>query len=143
MININEWHCGHILSRKESGTRKPENLRPVCRDCNLNMGTTHMDEYILIKNMPGKKNIDENDPFIQFFRQAANLVAITNERLNRLQEQRVLTMTEVKKYRTEITSSKRSLSARVSVMINLAQYEQRIPALLEAFEESKRAMGDK
>ena len=45
-IKINDFEAGHILSEFNGGTNEISNFRPICRSCNLSMGTTHMEEYI-------------------------------------------------------------------------------------------------
>jgi len=40
------WECGHIKAEAENGSIHLNNLRPICKSCNLSMGTEHMTEYI-------------------------------------------------------------------------------------------------
>ena len=40
------WECGHIRSEAENGSIHINNLRPICKGCNLSMGTEHMKEFI-------------------------------------------------------------------------------------------------
>lgn len=40
-----EFHCGHILAEKNGGKTNIENLRPICAQCNLSMGTMDMREF--------------------------------------------------------------------------------------------------
>ena len=40
------WECGHIKAEAENGSIHINNLRPICKNCNLSMGTEHMTEYI-------------------------------------------------------------------------------------------------
>jgi len=40
-----EFHCGHIISEKKGGETKVSNLRPICAQCNLSMGTMDMREF--------------------------------------------------------------------------------------------------
>jgi hypothetical protein len=44
-ISINNFDCGHIVSVKDGGTNDINNLEPVCRSCNLHMGTMNMIAY--------------------------------------------------------------------------------------------------
>ena len=37
-----EFHCGHVISEAEGGETTLHNLRPICAQCNLSMGTTNM-----------------------------------------------------------------------------------------------------
>lgn len=41
----NGFHCGHIVSEFNGGKTSIENLRPVCYNCNIIMGTTNWSEY--------------------------------------------------------------------------------------------------
>jgi 5-methylcytosine-specific restriction endonuclease McrA len=40
------FHCGHIVSDKNGGSIKVNNLRPICAECNLSMGSKNMDEFM-------------------------------------------------------------------------------------------------
>ena len=35
----NGFHCGHIISEKNGGITILENLKPICKGCNLEMGS--------------------------------------------------------------------------------------------------------
>jgi len=41
-----EFHCGHIKSEVNGGNTDLKNLRPICAQCNLSMGTMDMKEYM-------------------------------------------------------------------------------------------------
>lgn len=41
------FHCGHVISERNGGKLELNNLRPICQGCNLSMGTTDMNEYII------------------------------------------------------------------------------------------------
>ena len=41
-IDKKNFHAGHIIAASKGGKMEVENLRPVCRDCNLQMRTQHM-----------------------------------------------------------------------------------------------------
>jgi hypothetical protein len=45
-ISMRHFHCGHVVSEKHGGKTTIDNLRPVCANCNLSMGTLNMNEYI-------------------------------------------------------------------------------------------------
>lgn len=45
-ISMRHFHCGHVVSEKHGGKCTIDNLRPVCANCNLSMGTMDMREYI-------------------------------------------------------------------------------------------------
>lgn len=40
-----EFHCGHIVSESTGGKIMVNNLRPICAQCNLSMGTMNMNEF--------------------------------------------------------------------------------------------------
>ena len=41
-----EFHCGHVLAEVHGGSTTVDNLRPVCAQCNLSMGSTNMTEFM-------------------------------------------------------------------------------------------------
>ncbi len=45
-ISQSNFHCGHIISEKNGGKTNLANLKPICAQCNLSMGSTNMDEFI-------------------------------------------------------------------------------------------------
>jgi 5-methylcytosine-specific restriction endonuclease McrA len=40
-----EFHCGHVVAEKSGGQTVVDNLRPICAQCNLSMGTMDMFEF--------------------------------------------------------------------------------------------------
>ena len=38
-------HVGHIISLANGGDNKRQNLKPICEQCNLTMGTKNMNEF--------------------------------------------------------------------------------------------------
>jgi len=50
MIQLREFHVGHIISDKDGGVPEITNLRPICAPCNLSMGSRNMLEYITNHN---------------------------------------------------------------------------------------------
>jgi len=44
-IRMNNFHCGHVQAEANGGTTTVDNLRPICRACNLSMGTENMNEF--------------------------------------------------------------------------------------------------
>jgi hypothetical protein len=44
-ISISNFECGHIVSVRDGGNNDIDNLEPVCRSCNLHMGTMNMISY--------------------------------------------------------------------------------------------------
>ena len=39
------WQCGHIVSEYNGGLTEPCNLRPICKQCNLDMGSKNWNIY--------------------------------------------------------------------------------------------------
>nr|QBK91057.1 MAG: HNH endonuclease [Pithovirus LCPAC202] len=130
-LDYKKWHCGHILSRKEGGRIEKENLHPVCVGCNLGMGVNHMYEYILVNQLPGMGSLDYKDPIVIMLQQVSILIHYSWAKIEDLKNSGYITNTEAKKYREMIVSSKKTLSERIAVMINLRQYEMRIPSLIK------------
>jgi hypothetical protein len=44
-ITCRSFHCGHVIAESKGGNMTINNLRPVCADCNLSMGTRSMNEF--------------------------------------------------------------------------------------------------
>jgi hypothetical protein len=44
-IRMNNFHCGHVIAEANGGLTSVENLRPICKACNLSMGTENLDEF--------------------------------------------------------------------------------------------------
>lgn len=67
-INISNFECGHVISRKNGGPVTLENLRPICSQCNKSMGTNDMDEFISScglwnKDIESEENVDKKYSF--------------------------------------------------------------------------------
>jgi hypothetical protein len=45
-ISFTDFECGHIIAVAHGGETVLSNLAPVCRTCNQDMGTMHMQEWI-------------------------------------------------------------------------------------------------
>jgi hypothetical protein len=45
-ISMRHFHCGHVISEKHGGKCTIDNMRPICANCNLSMGSMNMNEYI-------------------------------------------------------------------------------------------------
>lgn len=52
------WECGHMLSVKHGGRSELDNLRVLCKECNRSMGCMHIVEFIILRDLPGKDNIE-------------------------------------------------------------------------------------
>lgn len=44
-LYMDDFECGHVIPVKDGGENTIENLEPVCRQCNLDMGTINMLVY--------------------------------------------------------------------------------------------------
>lgn len=44
-INAFQFHCGHIISVQQGGSDTLDNLVAICAQCNLSMGTEHLDDF--------------------------------------------------------------------------------------------------
>jgi hypothetical protein len=44
-ISFTNFDCGHVIPVRDGGNNDIENLEPVCRSCNLHMGTMNMTFY--------------------------------------------------------------------------------------------------
>ncbi len=66
-INKNSYIMGHILARRYGGLITENNIKPVCFNCNLSMGTYNMYEYKakLQKNSPNNTTIISNNENIE------------------------------------------------------------------------------
>jgi hypothetical protein len=40
------FHCGHIIPESRGGATIVSNMRPICQNCNLSMGSKNMDEFM-------------------------------------------------------------------------------------------------
>ena len=40
-----EFHCGHIIAESMGGKTTVDNLRPICAQCNLSMGSINMNDF--------------------------------------------------------------------------------------------------
>jgi len=45
-VGKNGFHCGHITSHANGGNISIDNLRPLCSDCNIDMGKKNWDVYV-------------------------------------------------------------------------------------------------
>lgn len=61
-ISITNFDCGHIVSNKEGGKIHIDNLKPICRLCNLSMGTMNMNDFM--KKYGFDKNVNINVPVV-------------------------------------------------------------------------------
>lgn len=45
LIDVFNYHCGHVIAEANGGELTIQNLRPICSPCNLSMGTRNMNEF--------------------------------------------------------------------------------------------------
>tara|TARA_B000000475_G_scaffold44575_1_gene33551 strand:- start:819 stop:1883 length:1065 start_codon:yes stop_codon:yes gene_type:complete len=50
-LYFNKMECGHIVAHALGGKATYDNMMPVCKTCNLKMGTMNLDEYRRLKNI--------------------------------------------------------------------------------------------
>jgi hypothetical protein len=69
-----DFHCGHVTAEANGGVTSIENLRPICKACNLSMRTENMEEFkkrctfgIVEKKIPKKKKINKVEEKISTF----------------------------------------------------------------------------
>lgn len=55
VIKIDNYDCGHIVSRNDGGAIDIDNLKPICRPCNLSSGTMNLDDYKELMKMHSNK----------------------------------------------------------------------------------------
>jgi len=61
----NTFQAGHIISDHDGGKTSIENLLPICRDCNMLMGSEHWDVYVERNNFP-LRCCGENPPIQKY-----------------------------------------------------------------------------
>lgn len=44
-ISQSDFHCGHVIAEANGGETNIMNLKPICAQCNLSMGTINMNEF--------------------------------------------------------------------------------------------------
>ena len=44
-IDRHHFECGHVVAVSKGGDNNLTNLRPICRDCNMSMGTQNLEDY--------------------------------------------------------------------------------------------------
>lgn len=45
-VKNTDFHCGHVVSENDGGTREISNLRPICAPCNHSMGSLNMIDFV-------------------------------------------------------------------------------------------------
>jgi 5-methylcytosine-specific restriction endonuclease McrA len=54
-VSLLTAEAGHIIPHSKGGTYDSDNLRLICRTCNADMGSEHMDEFMKRHNYPLKE----------------------------------------------------------------------------------------
>jgi hypothetical protein len=44
-IKMNDFQCGHVIAEINGGKITVDNLRPICKACNLSMGTENLNDF--------------------------------------------------------------------------------------------------
>lgn len=63
----NTFHAGHIISHHNGGKTSIENMLPICRDCNMNMGAENWDNYVERNGFPLRR-CGENPPIQKYIK---------------------------------------------------------------------------
>src|SRR3989304_9269265 len=71
-ISKTNYECGHIKSRKNKGSDKINNLRPICSTCNKSMKTQNMDEFIDKYGFKEISIIDSNNKTNELIKKECN-----------------------------------------------------------------------
>lgn len=50
-IQVDDFHCGHVIALIHGGLTNKDNLRPVCSNCNNDMGTMDLEQYKCLLNL--------------------------------------------------------------------------------------------
>ena len=45
LVRDEEWQCGHLIAENMGGETSLDNLRPICKSCNIDMGTQSWKDY--------------------------------------------------------------------------------------------------
>ncbi len=44
-IKMNDFQCGHVIAEANGGKTTVDNLRPICKACNLSMGIENLNDF--------------------------------------------------------------------------------------------------
>lgn len=67
LSNYKTFHAGHIISDHNGGETSIENMLPICRDCNMNMGAENWDDYVKRNNLPIRR-AGKNPPIVKYMK---------------------------------------------------------------------------
>ena len=65
LSNYKTFHAGHIISDHNGGETSVENMLPICRDCNMNMGAENWDDYVERNRLPTRR-AGHNPPIAKY-----------------------------------------------------------------------------
>ena len=112
---IDNYEAGHIKPYFHGGSDTVDNLKPICKSCNISMTTLHMYEYMIRFNKAGKKNIPITRSYIFF----NGLVQSCNEsvtKLDKMIQSGQLSVTKAEKIRNSLLSSRAEVDKRLEVI---------------------------
>ena len=98
------WHCGHIHSEHDGGGIISSNMRPVCRKCNLTMGTTHM--YLWMVTEGYGENLVGDSPSISIHKEIFRQFTETKKYLQTLMNTKKITDRDKRSYINTMKKSK-------------------------------------
>jgi len=114
-LEFNDFEAGHIKPYFHGGADQVDNLRPVCKSCNISMTTLHMYEYMIRYNKAGRKDLAIDRSYIFF----NGLVHSCNEAITKLEkmlQNGKITQTKAEKYRNSVQSSRSDIDQRLAVL---------------------------
>ena len=56
--SINNFECGHVISKAMGGDESIDNLRPICSSCNKSMGTENLYEFMKLNYSENYNNLN-------------------------------------------------------------------------------------
>jgi len=65
LSNYKTFHAGHIISDHNGGETSVDNMLPICRDCNMNMGAENWDDYVERNGLPMRRT-GKNPPIAKY-----------------------------------------------------------------------------
>ena len=67
LSNYKTFHAGHIISDHNGGETSVDNMLPICRDCNMNMGSENWDDYVE-RNRHPMRRAGKNPPIAKYMK---------------------------------------------------------------------------
>jgi len=100
------WHCGHIHSENSGGIISVTNMIPVCRSCNLSMGTQNMYLWMVISGHGERLAGDSSS--INIHQEILKELNECKKYLGTLKELGKITPRDERAYRKQLTNPKNS-----------------------------------